>query len=138
MGSTLVPPKVLPDDDMTTRRLEHLAKANAVKTARRVLLARMYQSEPAVSCRMAAEMVEDPPDVLRALDVDEFLRSVARRPVRRPDGSRRSCRGRMSRAAQGWLAAAGVTDVRSLAALTVRQRVSLAAVLRLAAARATA
>lgn len=112
MGTTTVPA-------WADRCMTHLAEANRIRLGRAALLRRMWDRSPSESASFAAELVEDPPDVLctmTALALVEKVRRVG------------------PQAAERLLRAAGVPPAARLDGLTARQRAALAGALRFRAA----
>jgi hypothetical protein len=84
MGSTLIPPGDAIAAQMRRRR--SLANANHTRAARAALMRRLANRSPAESCRMAADLVNDPPEVLQtmtAFDLLEHVRQIGGPTARR-------------------------------------------------------
>jgi hypothetical protein len=100
------------------QRARGLQAAMRVSMGRRALLDRLHALPPSKSCDMAAEILEDVPEVLASLRVGVLFRSVRRM---------------FGRTAERMCEVSGVDEKTTLAALTGRQRAALIALLRMRA-----
>lgn len=122
MGSTIAPPQfasppATPADP--PQYMLALEQANRVRLARAAIKRRLSERpDRASSVTMCAELVAEPPTVLDNMTVGELLMSCKRIGLT---------------AARKIMDAAGVSESRSLALLTVSQRQRLATALRMAA-----
>lgn len=116
MGTTMMPTS--PDEQRQIRQRESaLAKANRIRIARARIKAELDAVPSAESCKLAADLFWDPPEVLAKLKVMDLLLAV---------------RGVGGVAARRLLQSAEIDDYASkmIGGLTPKQRAALAAVLR--------
>lgn len=117
-----------------TATLEH---ANRVKHARAALLHRMYLMAPRQSHLFAADLLEDPPEVLATLTLERFLRRVRAHEPR--NGEQRRAAPSASRVERRYvkriLGVSAVDGGRRLGELSESELLELAFVLRVRAPR---
>ena len=118
MGTTIMPPTTGLSPEMLAQKRQALAKAERIRLGRAILLRRMSALSRRESCAMAADLVEDVPDVLMTLPMLDFLARVRRVG---------------DTTAEKLMAAARVGLSVTVGSATPRQRAALAGALRLRA-----